>query len=113
VLGYRILWTTSWQLIDRFPSYEFARSFLGGIAACQARRRLHDTVTILLLLSDGRATTGETNRPKIAEDVYKLNRDGKVKIFSLGFQGNADMELLDAIAIMNGGVTAPILRWLC
>jgi hypothetical protein len=69
-----------------------------------------DAVTILMLLSDGWATTGETNRPKIAEDVYKLNQEGTVKIFSLGFQGDADMELLDAIAIMNGGVTAPILQ---
>jgi hypothetical protein len=69
-----------------------------------------DAVTILMLLSDGMASSGETNRPKIAEDVYKLNQEGTVKIFSLGFQDDADMELLDAIAIMNGGVTAPILQ---
>ena len=42
--------------------------------------------------------------------MYELNREGTVKIFSMGFQGNADMELLDAIALMNGGVAAPILR---
>ena len=70
----------------------------------------YDTVTILVLLSDGRPTSGETHRQTIAEDVYKLTRDGMVKIFSLGFQGSADMKLLDAIAIMNGGVSAPILH---
>merc|ERR1711933_107521 len=53
---------------------------------------------------------GEQNHSKIVKHVYELNREGTVKIFSMGFQGNADMELLDAIALMNGGVAAPILR---
>ena len=69
-----------------------------------------DTVTILVMISDGYASMGETNRAKIAKHVYDLNKDGGVKMFSLGFQGNADMTLLDAIALMNGGVSAPILQ---
>jgi len=68
-----------------------------------------DSVTILFLISDGYASAGETSRSKIANHVYELNKEGKVKIFSMGFQNSADMELLDAIAIMNGGVSAPIL----
>jgi hypothetical protein len=89
------------------------QAFLEGLLRAKPRKEddsSDDTVTILMLVSDGRATTGETNRTQIAEDVYKLNREGTVKIFSLGFQGNADMELLDAIAIMNGGVSATILH---
>jgi hypothetical protein len=30
-------------------------------------------------------------------------------MFALGFRGNADMELLNAIAVMNGGVTATLV----
>ena len=68
-----------------------------------------DSVTILFLISDGYASAGERSRSKIANHVYELNKEGKIKIFSMGFQDRADMQLLDAIAIMNGGVSAPIL----
>ena len=68
-----------------------------------------DTVTILVMISDTWSSNyGETDRQVIAQDVYKLNAAGQVKIFSLGFADTADMDLLDAIAIMNGGVAAPI-----
>jgi hypothetical protein len=108
--------TAAKEFLDELSTYSsntnLHAAFLEGLL--RAKRDADDssdeTVTILMLLSDGQATSGETNRKKIAEDVYKLNRDGKVKIFSLGFQGNADMELLDAIAIMNGSVTTPILE---
>jgi len=66
------------------------------------------TVTLMVLLSNGPASVGATNRSKIASDVWKSNQEGKVKMFSLAFS-NADQELLRAIAIMNGGVTASIL----
>jgi len=69
-----------------------------------------NVATILVVISDGYASYGETNRTKIAEHVYDLNAEGIVKIFNLGFQGSADMQLLDAIALMNGGVSAPILQ---
>ncbi len=69
-----------------------------------------DTVTVLILISDAWASAGETDRAKIAKHVYDLNKDGSVKIFTLGFQGQADMTLLDAIALMNGGISAPILQ---
>ena len=75
-----------------------------------AKKSSDDTATILVLISDGYATRGETNRTKIAEHVLDLNKQGLVKMFSLGFQGSADMQLLDAIALMNSGVSAPILR---
>mmetsp|Transcript_17403 Transcript_17403/g.36455 ORF Transcript_17403/g.36455 Transcript_17403/m.36455 type:complete len:828 (+) Transcript_17403:125-2608(+) len=70
----------------------------------------NDTVNVLVLISDAWASAGETDRAKIAKHVYDLNKDGSVKIFTLGFQGQADMTLLDAIALMNGGISAPILQ---
>jgi hypothetical protein len=72
-----------------------------------------DTASILVLISKMYATVGEMDRRRIAETVFELNQKedtAPVKIFPLGFQDNADMELLDVIAWMNGGVTAS-LAW--
>ena len=79
-------------------------------AKADAKESGDNVANILVLISDGYATRGETNRKKIAEHVYELNKDGTIKIFSLGFQGSADMQLLDAIALMNGGVSIPLLN---
>ena len=79
-------------------------------AKSDAKESGDNVANILVLISDGYATRGETNRKKIAEHVYELNENGQVKIFSLGFQGSADMQLLDAIALMNGGVSIPLLH---
>ena len=79
-------------------------------AKSDAKENEDNVANILILISDGYATRGETNRTKIAEHVYELNEDGNVKVFSLGFQGSADMQLLDAIALMNGGVSIPLLH---
>eukprot|EP01083_Nonionella_stella_P064902 169621_1 len=108
---------------------EAAKKFLSDLSANSYKTNLHEAyleallrakydaensddnvATILVMLSDGYATRGETNRTKIAEHVWELNQEGTVKIFNLGFQGSADMQLLDAIALMNGGVSAPILE---
>jgi len=87
-------------------------AFLEGLLRAKHDASVSDAsvATILVVLSDGYATRGETNRTKIAEHIYELNEEGTVKIFSLGFEGSADMQLLDAIALMNGGVSAPLLQ---
>mmetsp|Transcript_30198 Transcript_30198/g.34273 ORF Transcript_30198/g.34273 Transcript_30198/m.34273 type:complete len:460 (-) Transcript_30198:826-2205(-) len=67
-------------------------------------------VTILFVISDSYASEGEESRSKIVKHVYELNREGIIKIFAMGFQEDADLQLLDAIALLTGGVSAPILR---
>ena len=64
-----------------------------------------DMVTILVTLSDAYATRGVTDRRKIAKHIFDLNSDRSVKIFNMGFRDSADMQLLDAIALMNGGLS--------
>jgi len=78
-------------------------------AKSTAEKSAKDSVSIMFVITDGYASYGEENRSKILKHVYELNREGTVKIFSMGFQGRADMQLLDALALMNGGVSAPIL----
>jgi hypothetical protein len=78
----------------------------------RAKRDAEDdggAVTLLVLLSNSWASYGVTNRSQIASDVWNLNQEGTVKIFSVGFPG-ADQELLRSIAIMNGGFTTSILE---
>lgn len=87
-------------------------AFLEGLLRAKHDAQVSDdnVATIMVVLSNGYASRGETDRTKIAEHIYELNEEGTVKIFSLGFQGSADMQLLDAIALMNGGVSAPLLQ---
>ena len=98
---------------DLYPSSwstNLHEAYLEGLLRAKHDAEVSDdnVATILVMLADGWASRGETNRTKIAEHVFSLNEEGTVKIFNLGFEGYADMELLDAIALMNGGVSAPI-----
>jgi von Willebrand factor type A domain/Vault protein inter-alpha-trypsin domain len=83
---------------------------LEGLLRARTKDSGDDTVTILMLISDGEAESGEQRRPKIVEDTYKLNRDGKVKVFALSWSspGSSGMDLLNAISTMNGGVAASL-----
>jgi hypothetical protein len=78
-------------------------------AKTDIKESLTDTVSIIVVISDGYASRGETDRSRIVNNIYGYNKDGSVKIFTLGYQNNADMALLDAIALMNGGISATIL----
>lgn len=55
---------------------------------------------ILVMMTDGQ---GNSDRTNVAKNVRNKNEDGKVKIFSLAFGNNADINLLLGIAIQNGG----------
>lgn len=68
-----------------------------------------NTASMLVILSDGWTSRGETDRAKIVNDIYGYNKDGSIKIFTLGYQRNADLNLLDAISLMNGGISATII----
>lgn len=104
------------KFIDSMSPYSrntnLHEAFLEGLlrAKHDAEESDDNAATVLVVLSDGYASRGETNRTKIVEHIYELNREGTVKIFSLGFEGSADMQLLDAIALTNGGVSKPLLQ---
>lgn len=85
-------------------------AYLDGIA--HARSMASDdigintdsAVPIIVVLSDGQASSGITDRSSIAFDVREANSDGQqVKIFSLAFGSSADVDLLTGIALQNGG----------
>jgi len=57
-------------------------------------------VPIIVMLTDGRGNSGARD---IAKNVRDKNEASRVKIFSLAFGNDADINLLLAIAIQNGG----------
>ena len=66
------------------------------------------SVPIVMMLSDGQATEGQTDRNDIRNAIRALNEDVGAKIFSLAFGAGADLHLLLAIAIQNQGSAIPI-----
>ena len=57
---------------------------------------------ILVFLTDGKPTEGETNIEIIRKNVRTIN-EGQVAIYALGFGDGADMDFLSALAWENGG----------
>jgi len=89
-------------------------AFLEGLLRAKSNDQQSDgppSVNIVVFISNSWANEGEQNRKKIVDDIYNYNflSDGKpVKIFSLGFEDQADMALLNAIAVTNDGVSVSV-----
>eukprot|EP00531_Pseudo-nitzschia_arenysensis_P014322 CAMPEP_0116137930 /NCGR_PEP_ID=MMETSP0329-20121206/12503_1 /TAXON_ID=697910 /ORGANISM="Pseudo-nitzschia arenysensis, Strain B593" /LENGTH=664 /DNA_ID=CAMNT_0003632863 /DNA_START=21 /DNA_END=2015 /DNA_ORIENTATION=- len=73
-------------------------AFLDGIE--NVRDAPETVAPILVIMTDG---YGSSEPSEVARSVRESNEGGKVKIFSLAFGENADMDLLLGIAIQNGG----------
>jgi uncharacterized protein YegL len=65
-------------------------------------------VSILVILTDGEPTLGETHWPSIARNIRLANYGGRVKIFSLAFGKDSAIDLLTGVSIQNGGVARQI-----
>ncbi|CAJ1935098.1 unnamed protein product [Cylindrotheca closterium] len=96
------------QSLNTIGSTNLHDAYLDGIS--HARSMATDIVTstatsvpILVVLSDGGASEGITDRTSIAKNVGEANSEGQVKIFSLAFGSSADVDLLTGIALQNGG----------
>nr|CAH7716640.1 unnamed protein product [Callosobruchus chinensis] len=57
---------------------------------------------IIVFLTDGEATSGETNNDKIISSITELN-SGKTPLFSLSFGDGADRSFLQKISLKNNG----------
>ncbi len=73
-------------------------AFLDGIE--NVRDAPETVAPILVIMTDG---YGSSEPSEVARSVRQSNEGEKVKIFSLAFGENADMDLLLGIAIQNGG----------
>lgn len=66
-----------------------------------------DSVPILIFLTDGEPTAGETNVNKILANIKSLNTDG-VPVFSLSFGEGADFDFLKRLSLQNNGFARKI-----
>ncbi|XP_061168934.1 inter-alpha-trypsin inhibitor heavy chain H4-like [Saccostrea echinata] len=62
---------------------------------------------VLVFLTDGKATVGETNTDRILENVKKAN-EAELPIFSLAFGRGADFNIVKKIAAKNNGFARKI-----
>jgi len=86
-------------------------AYLKGISrALEMQQTENDqiNVPIMMILTDGQASSGIMSSKKIASSVKNVNEGNKVKIFALGFGYAADMNLLLGISIITGGVAVRI-----
>ncbi|XP_073501386.1 inter-alpha-trypsin inhibitor heavy chain H3-like [Phyllobates terribilis] len=65
------------------------------------------SVSLIVLLTDGQANTGETIQWKIQENV-KLAIQGKYTLYSLGFGYGVDYPFLEKLALENSGIARRI-----
>mmetsp|Transcript_29439 Transcript_29439/g.71051 ORF Transcript_29439/g.71051 Transcript_29439/m.71051 type:complete len:771 (-) Transcript_29439:139-2451(-) len=96
----------------RSSNTNIQEAFLHGLLRAQRDMEAGSTdVTLLVLISAGWANTGETDRQRILESIYLSNFESgnkPVKIYSVGYDKWADFELLNAISVMNGGVSTRV-----
>lgn len=82
---------------------------LQGMNRFEGFRNRENAVNILVLITDSMPPqTGIDERSRIANAVLRSNERRNAKIFTLGLPG-ADVEFMEALAVMNGGVSIPIL----
>eukprot|EP00929_Paragymnodinium_shiwhaense_P070379 TRINITY_DN35648_c0_g1_i1.p1 TRINITY_DN35648_c0_g1~~TRINITY_DN35648_c0_g1_i1.p1 ORF type:complete len:714 (-),score=102.19 TRINITY_DN35648_c0_g1_i1:88-2229(-) len=98
------------QLLTTLGSTNLNEAYLDGLQRVQEMQELRGPgyVPILVVMSDGEASTGVTGRQEIMRNVRVKNEGIKAKIYSLAFGASADLTLLMGIALQNGGVAKPI-----
>ncbi|XP_069124411.1 inter-alpha-trypsin inhibitor heavy chain H4-like [Argopecten irradians] len=67
------------------------------------RNALRNRGNIVVFLTDGVQTAGEQNEDRILSNVKRLNEDGLVSIFCLGFGIGVNFEFLRKISLQNYG----------
>lgn len=72
-----------------------------GISLLDGRKNKKKT-PVLIFLTDGEPTTGETNAKKLLTMVKKINED-QVPIFSLAFGNRADYKFVKKVSAQNHG----------
>ena len=57
--------------------------------------------TVIIFLTDGEPTTGETNSEQIRKNIKEANKESKVPIYGIAFGDGADFDLISEISAEN------------
>ncbi|XP_051840876.1 inter-alpha-trypsin inhibitor heavy chain H1 [Antechinus flavipes] len=77
--------------------------------ALEVDPRLRNNAPIVIMLTDGEPTVGETNLAQIRKNV-KNAIQGKFPLYNLGFGENVDFNFLEAMSLENDGTARRIYR---
>ncbi len=96
------------SLLQTLGSTNLHDAYIQGVERAVSTQEGGEYVSILMILTDGQATTGITSSVDISRSVKSKNEGGRVKMFALAFGEGADLPLLLGISIQNGGLAVPI-----
>lgn len=102
--------TTFVNALKTIGSTNLREAYIDGINRAKSPREGGQYVPVVMILTDGQATTGITDSRQISRDVRDANEGSSVKIFALAFGGGADLPLLLGISVQNGGLAIQIFE---
>ncbi|XP_027747423.1 inter-alpha-trypsin inhibitor heavy chain H4 isoform X1 [Empidonax traillii] len=83
-------------------------ALLSAVGALDKAKDLPErSVSMVILLTDGQPTSGETNVEEIQENIQKAI-NGKYALFCLGFGFDVSYKFLEKMALSNGGIARRI-----
>ncbi|NXG53266.1 ITIH4 inhibitor, partial [Psilopogon haemacephalus] len=92
------------QTISASGGTDINRALLTAISVLDKAERLPEkSVSMIILLTDGQSTSGESNVEVIQESIRKAV-NGKYALFCLGFGFDVSYKFLEKMALSNGGL---------
>uniref|UniRef100_A0A8B9PCW6 Inter-alpha-trypsin inhibitor heavy chain 4 n=1 Tax=Apteryx owenii TaxID=8824 RepID=A0A8B9PCW6_APTOW len=96
------------QTLTASGGTDIHRALLAAVGTLQRAEELPErSVSMIILLTDGQPTSGETNVEVIQENIQKAI-SGKYALFCLGFGFDVSYKFLEKMALSNGGIARRI-----
>ncbi|NXP09799.1 ITIH4 inhibitor, partial [Thinocorus orbignyianus] len=96
------------QTLSASGGTDINRALLAGVSVLDKAESLPErSVSMIILLTDGQPTSGETNVEVIQENIQKAV-NGKYALFCLGFGFDVSYKFLEKMALSNGGIARRI-----
>ncbi|XP_009580280.1 PREDICTED: inter-alpha-trypsin inhibitor heavy chain H4 [Fulmarus glacialis] len=96
------------QTLSASGGTDINRALLTAVSVLDKAERLPErSVSMIILLTDGQPTSGESNVEAIQENIQKAV-NGKYALFCLGFGFDVSYKFLEKMALSNGGIARRI-----
>ncbi|NXD82384.1 ITIH4 inhibitor, partial [Halcyon senegalensis] len=96
------------QTLSASGGTDINRALLTAVSMLDEAKRLPErSVSMIILLTDGQPTSGESNVEVIQENIQKAV-NGKYALFCLGFGFDVSYKFLEKMALSNGGIARRI-----
>ncbi|XP_074458734.1 inter-alpha-trypsin inhibitor heavy chain H4 isoform X1 [Larus michahellis] len=96
------------QTLSASGGTDINRALLTAVSVLDKAERLPErSVSMIILLTDGQPTSGESNVEVIQENIQKAV-NGKYTLFCLGFGFDVSYRFLEKMALSNGGIARRI-----